>query len=459
MTTRVFDLQHQLDMSVPTPADRRSTRTAGLKGCGLAAILVVPVAGAGEAPTGWLFAGLTALAVMGIAARWPRIRWGWLALLTGGAGLAVPRGPWGSVGPPLFVGTLLCVILWVAQRTNARRDSRPERGSRERAARVMVGFSGERHVGRVLASELPQEYALINGLKLPRGAGDIDHLVVGPSGVFLLETKTMAGQVVCAPDGTWHRTRVGRGGTPYTAYIGDPAAQVQRNIFAVRQALRRRLPELVRGTPFWIEGLVVFPHPKTQLHTETSRVPAVPLAETTFRICTHAPRRRLQPAEVEAVVRALLAEAQPGLATPARQSAQALVELAVLLPVVLVLVFGAIGVSRYVQTRAAVVAVAHEAARAGALASSPSEAVDRMRQRSALVAPGLGLDARRMVLGWDLTRFGSRPGQVEATVQYPVDYADLPLVGELLSTSVRAEHIESVDPFRSGVAAQPGRGG
>ena len=58
--------------------------------------------------------------------------------------------------------------------------------------------------------------------------------------------KTMAGRIVCASDGTWRRTRVGRAGTHYAAYIGDPASQAQRNIFAVRECLRRHLPESMR---------------------------------------------------------------------------------------------------------------------------------------------------------------------------------------------------------------------
>lgn len=271
----------------------------------------------------------------------------------------------------------------------------------------------------------------------------------------------MAGRIVCAPDGTWRRIKIGRAGTRYEAYIGNPAAQVQRNIFAVRYCLRRRVPHLFRGTPLWIEGLVVFPHPRTELATEHSRVPTVRLDEAVPRLCDHQPQRRLQSVEVDAVVAALLEEAQrrPRLVVERVQSAQALVEAALALPVMLSLLFGTLALSRVVQAQTAIVAVAHEAARAGALASSPDDAVDRMRRRVDLVAPGFGLDPRWVVLEWDVSTFGRDRGHVVATVRYTVNLADLPLGGWVPAPAVRAEHVEWVDPFRSGLStlADPGR--
>jgi hypothetical protein len=73
-----------------------------------------------------------------------------------------------------------------------------------------------------------------------------------------------------------------------------------------------------------------------------------------------------------------------------------------------------------------------------------------MRERASLVAPGLGLDAGAVVLDWDVTRFGQDPGKVVASVRYPLDFRDLPLLGWIPLPAVHAEHVEWVDPFRSG---------
>jgi len=319
-----------------------------------------------------------------------------------------------------------------------------------------MGRSGEQQVRATLASELPEAYVLFNGLTLPRAAGDLDHVVIGPSGVFLLETKTMAGHIVCDPDGTWRRTRVGRAGTAYGAYIGDPARQVQRNIHAVRQCLKRRLPHLFWNTPLWIEGMVVFPHPDTVLAAEHSRVPAFKLDDIARRICGHRPRRALQPQDVVDVTAALLQERLTGFRLA--RGAQAIVELALVMPVLVSLVFGVVALSRVVQAHSAIVGIAHEVARAGALGSSPEDALRRMDVRASEVSTGLGLDRAALQVTPDVSRFSGLEGQVAATARYMVDLSDLPLVGWAPPVQLRVVHTEWIDPYRAGVHRDAERG-
>jgi hypothetical protein len=193
MTTRVFDFQR------PAQLAQRSARPVGpprprvgLGGAVVTALLVALVAGAGEAPVGWLVTAASGLLVLHLAAIFgARLPWGWFTLVLALMGLALPRGPWPLIGPALFVATAVSLAVWFATRDNGRKrytDRRPQDETNERAARMVMGFSGERHVGQVLAHELPPDYVLFNGLTLPRGAGDIDHLVVGPTGVFVLES-------------------------------------------------------------------------------------------------------------------------------------------------------------------------------------------------------------------------------------------------------------------------------
>jgi hypothetical protein len=60
------------------------------------------------------------------------------------------------------------------------------------ADRYYGGAGGEYDVGAVL-SRLPQEFHLFNGVGFY--AGDVDHVVVGPTGVFVVETKNHSGTI------------------------------------------------------------------------------------------------------------------------------------------------------------------------------------------------------------------------------------------------------------------------
>jgi hypothetical protein len=57
-----------------------------------------------------------------------------------------------------------------------------------------------------------------------------------------------------------------------------------------------------------------------------------------------------------------------------------------------------------------------------------------------------------MALEWDVSAFAQDPAQVVSVVQYRVDFHDLPLAGWIPSPTVRAQHVEWIDPFRSGVS-------
>jgi len=70
-------------------------------------------------------------------------------------------------------------------------------GAIERKRENMLrGATGEIQVGNLL-TKLPDEFCVINDLSTPYG--NIDHVVVGPTGVFMLDTKAWRG--VVAADG------------------------------------------------------------------------------------------------------------------------------------------------------------------------------------------------------------------------------------------------------------------
>jgi Nuclease-related domain len=104
--------------------------------------------------------------------------------------------------------------------------------------RLRRGISGEEAVADALAG-LPSTYWVLHGVST--GHGDVDHVVVGPTGVFALETK--------AWDGKFYRSR----GQLYCN--GKPAEHVLRQARGAAGQVRELL--LAAGIDEWVEAVVV----------------------------------------------------------------------------------------------------------------------------------------------------------------------------------------------------------
>ncbi len=126
---------------------------------------------------------------------------------------------------------------------------------------------------------------------------------------------------------------------------------------------------------------------------------------------------------------------------------QALVEAAMVLPVILVFVFGVVLVGRVTHARVAVQATVREASRA--LATAPSEAagVAAARERASAVADGYGLAPDRLQVTIDSGGF-TRGGVATAQASYRVPVADLPLF-DRVEVTIRSSHREPIDRYRS----------
>lgn len=127
--------------------------------------------------------------------------------------------------------------------------------------------------------------------------------------------------------------------------------------------------------------------------------------------------------------------------------AQALVELALVLPILLLLVSGVVGVGRVIQAQMGVSDVAREAARAAVVANTPSDAVDQGLIRGQQVAAGYHLTNGSLRLTVDPGSL-SRGTSVVASALYQVTFGDLPVLG-WLRISVVSIHAERVDLYRS----------
>jgi hypothetical protein len=123
---------------------------------------------------------------------------------------------------------------------------------------------------------------------------------------------------------------------------------------------------------------------------------------------------------------------------------EALLETALVLPVLLFLAFGVVGAGRVTQARLGLAAVVREAARAAA----ESRSAGAGRDHALAVARGYGLADRSLDLLIDGGQF-EPGGRVVSVATYTVSFGDLPLLG-WANVRVRAEAWEAIDLYRSG---------
>jgi Flp pilus assembly protein TadG len=130
-----------------------------------------------------------------------------------------------------------------------------------------------------------------------------------------------------------------------------------------------------------------------------------------------------------------------------RQRGNAVVELAVLAPIVGMLLAGLAAVAIAVQAQLGLVSVAEEAALAATYASSPAHAVALGQARGQKVAQGYSLRNGSLVVTIDATRFAPG-GVVRATAHYQLSADQVPLLG-LAHLDLEQRHAELVPLYRA----------
>jgi len=120
------------------------------------------------------------------------------------------------------------------------------------------GAEGEEKVAEYL-SLLDEKYSVIHDVVLPGRIGNIDHIVLGPNGIFVVETKNHKGYITCNGD-WWKQRKIGRRGTAYLGSIGSPSKQVKRNAVLLNKFIRDHFK-----MNLYINGIVVFTNEAARL--------------------------------------------------------------------------------------------------------------------------------------------------------------------------------------------------
>ena len=142
---------------------------------------------------------------------------------------------WAAV---VLLGAALALVrLWRDWFTSAENDFVRER------LKWLRGGHAEALVAWRLRDGLDGKWHLFNNLELP-GRGDIDHILIGPRGVFCISTKAHRGMYSLAPNGT-HLLNM---------RPTDHLTQAQQ----LAMELRRRLSTFCRDVP-WVQPVLAAP--------------------------------------------------------------------------------------------------------------------------------------------------------------------------------------------------------
>jgi hypothetical protein len=89
------------------------------------------------------------------------------------------------------------------------------------------GAAGERRTARLLSHLERHGWAVLHDLALPRSQANIDHLVIGPGGVFTIDSKQYRGRLQLDPAGRlWHGRYSLAPALRAVSFEADQAAQV-----------------------------------------------------------------------------------------------------------------------------------------------------------------------------------------------------------------------------------------
>jgi hypothetical protein len=151
-----------------------------------------------------------------------------------------------------------------ASKRQAPRRPVPGRGSTDLEEKLKAGIAGEQLVAVELGRALGDDWTLLRGYRNRRG--EIDHLLLGPGGLFAIEVKNLNATVQVDGD-SWRADKYDNYGNlveqrPIADRKGrSPSVQLNEPADALERFLRQR------GQPVTVQRVVILAHRRSRLGT------------------------------------------------------------------------------------------------------------------------------------------------------------------------------------------------
>ena len=135
----------------------------------------------------------------------------------------------------IFTGIILAVVTLAA-------------GSSARGPKTTTMKSSEKVE---FLKSLPESFQIFTNVSIGVRT-NLDAVIVGTNGVFIVDVKTRSGKIEPTAGSDWIRHKVGSKGTPYRVPMKNPLQQMKRNIRELQSYLASC------GVRPWIDGSVCF---------------------------------------------------------------------------------------------------------------------------------------------------------------------------------------------------------
>ena len=132
---------------------------------------------------------------------------------------------------------------------------------------IESGIEGENRAANLL-SYLSDSYTIIHNVVIYYDGrkSEIDNVVIGNTGVFIIEVKNHKGYINGdCQEQEWMQRKIGKGGNEYSKEFYNPTKQVATHIYRLKHIL------LQNNIRTYISGAVYFANPEVIVNTVNSR--------------------------------------------------------------------------------------------------------------------------------------------------------------------------------------------
>lgn len=161
----------------------------------------------------------------------------------------------------------------------------------------MKGIRGEEQVASEL-SHLSDEFMLLNDVMLPGAHGNIDHIVIGPTGIFVVETKNYSGKFVSYGD-SWFFQGYRR---KYPSF--SVSVQAKNNATSLGNLLHNS------GFTVRVSPIIVFTNPYIRLWIHQQTVPVLKSGTVCNFLLAQRPSFQMGPAYLEKIAARVISSNQ-----------------------------------------------------------------------------------------------------------------------------------------------------